>query len=99
VESHAGGHRRWGKTEAFALEKVPPQVVEVAVRAASLIGDGLYGVDLKQSGDRVIVMEVNDNPSIESGYEDKLIKDELYLAVMSYFRTRLDRQRTNGDAK
>ncbi len=96
VESHGSGHRRWGRTEAFPLADVPSKVVDVAVRAASLIGDGLYGVDLKQSGDRVIVMEVNDNPSIESGYEDRLIKDELYLAVMGYFRTRLDRQRRNG---
>ncbi len=97
VESHEGGHRRWGRTETVALGDVPKKVVELAVRAASLIGDGLYGVDLKQSGGRLLVMEVNDNPSIESGYEDAVLKDELYAVIMAYFRERLDRQRRNGN--
>jgi glutathione synthase/RimK-type ligase-like ATP-grasp enzyme len=97
VESHEGGHRRWGRTETVAMGDVPPKVVELAVRAASLIGDGLYGVDLKESGGRLLVMEVNDNPSIESGYEDAVLKDEIYAVIMGYFRERLDKQRRNGN--
>ena len=34
-------------------------------KAASLIGDGLYGVDLKQTDDGVYVIEINDNPNID----------------------------------
>ena len=98
VEGGAGERRRWGRTDTIAIADVPKNVVELAVRAASLIGDGLYGVDLKESAGRLLVMEVNDNPSIESGFEDAVIKDELYLAVMSYFRERLDRQRRNGNS-
>jgi glutathione synthase/RimK-type ligase-like ATP-grasp enzyme len=66
--------------------------VEVAVRAASLIGDGLYGVDVKEIDGRFLVMEVNDNPNVEGGYEDAVLKDELYNAIMRVFVERLDRQ-------
>ena len=84
------GSGRYGRTETVGLEDVPQAVVERAVRAAALIGDGLYGVDLKSSGERVLVMEVNDNPSLEAGYEDRVLGDDLYLAIMRHFRVRLD---------
>ena len=64
-----------------------------AVRAASLIGDGLYGVDLKQVGRAAYVIEVNDNPSIDAGYEDGLLKDTLYERIMEHFVRRLERQK------
>jgi len=67
-------------------------VVELAVRAANLIGDGLYGVDIKEVGDRLLVMEINDNPSIEAGTEDAILKDELYLGIMQSFYDRLERR-------
>jgi glutathione synthase/RimK-type ligase-like ATP-grasp enzyme len=62
----------------------------MAVRAADLIGDGLYGVDLKQSGRGVYLVEVNDNPSLDFGYEDGALGDELYTRVMKVFAKRLD---------
>lgn len=37
------------------------------------------------------MIEVNDNPSIETGLEDKVLKDELYFKIMKVFRDRLDR--------
>jgi glutathione synthase/RimK-type ligase-like ATP-grasp enzyme len=60
------------------------------VRAASLIGDGLYGVDVKEADGGFLVMEVNDNPNIDTGCEDAVLGDRLYLAVMEWFRQRLD---------
>jgi glutathione synthase/RimK-type ligase-like ATP-grasp enzyme len=80
---------------AFAnipVEQAPPAVVETAVRAASLIGDGLYGVDLKETPQGVFVIEVNDNPSIEAGVEDAVLKDELYRTIMESFIRRLDKR-------
>jgi glutathione synthase/RimK-type ligase-like ATP-grasp enzyme len=74
------------------LAEAPTGAVEVAVKAANLIGDGLYGVDVKQSGDRFLVMEVNDNPNLEAGYEDGALKDELYDFVMKSFLRRLEQQ-------
>src|SRR5205085_1390463 len=37
-----------GATIALPIAEVPAHVVEVAVKAANFIGDGLYGVDLKE---------------------------------------------------
>ncbi|MDR3477478.1 MAG: RimK family protein [Gammaproteobacteria bacterium] len=78
-----------GAHETMAIEKAPPKIVKIAQRAASLIGDGFYGVDIKQFGNKVMVIEINDNPSIESGVEDLFLKDELYATVMKYFVQRI----------
>jgi len=86
----ANGRRRSGRVVAVPLPEVPRQVVRTAVRASRLIGDGLYGVDLKQIGRHVHLIEVNDNPSIDCGYEDKLLGDELYARIMRVFAKRLD---------
>lgn len=63
-----------------------------AVQTARLIGDGLYGVDLKQAGNRVLVTEVNDNPNLDAGIEDAVLGDELYLRVLQAFIQRLERK-------
>ena len=81
---------RFGRWEVVPLEDVPAAGVELAVRAAGLIGDGLYGVDLKQLDDRWVVIEVNDNPNVETGVEDMVLKDELYRRVMASFLRRLE---------
>ena len=65
----------------------------MALEAAGLIGDGLYGVDVKQNEDGVYVIEVNDNPNLEAGVEDGQLKGELYSLVMRDFVRRLDRLR------
>ena len=61
--------------------------------ATSQIGDGLYGVDLKQVGDRVVIIEVNDNPNIDWGIEDAYLGEDLYRRVMGEFLRRLERKR------
>ena len=82
--------------ESVAIEDAPPVVVETGLKAASLIGEGLYGVDLKEVGGRVVVMEVNDNPNLDAGYEDGILKDGLYDEVIRWFRVRLDRRGREG---
>ena len=82
-----------GGFETLAVADAPKKVVKTALRAANLIGDGLYGVDLKQTPDGVYVIEVNDNPSIDSDVEDLVLKEALYRRVMDSFRQRLERQR------
>ncbi len=90
IVSRAGGRERYGGWETVAVEDAPRAVVRLAVRAASLMGNGLYGVDIKEVGRKPIVMEVNDNPSLESDCEDEVLGEELYLAIMRVFRERLD---------
>jgi len=82
--------------DTFAIEDAPARMVEIAVRACAPIGNGLYGVDLKQIGDRFLVMEVNDNPSIEAGCEDLIIKDELYDTIMRTILERIERRGGRG---
>lgn len=92
IQKATGETRRvYGKVETFDIAEAPQDVVAVGVRAANLIGRGLYGVDIKEVDGKVMVIEVNDNPNIDGGCEDKFLKDELYLAVMRHFRKRLDR--------
>ncbi len=88
----AEGRKSFGRHETLAAENAPQRIVEQAVRAANLMGRGLYGVDLKEVDGEPLVMEVNDNPSIEAGVEDAVLKDELYLRVMRHFYDRLERR-------
>jgi glutathione synthase/RimK-type ligase-like ATP-grasp enzyme len=81
-----------GAVKTFAVEDAPPGVVDIATRAASLVGNGLYGVDLKEDANGIYVMEVNDNPNIEAGYEDAVLKDDLYRIILEEFIRRLDEQ-------
>lgn len=94
-----GKWRRFGKVEALAPEEIPPPVLEAGVRAAGLLGDGLFGVDVKLLGERVLVMEVNDNPNIDYGYEDRILGEELYARIMRSFLRRLEaRGRERGSS-
>ena len=76
----------------MAVEQAPPEVIKVALKAANLIGDGLYGVDLKQRGNKVYVIEVNDNPNLEAGVEDVYLKEGLYSRVLAEFVRRLEQR-------
>jgi glutathione synthase/RimK-type ligase-like ATP-grasp enzyme len=87
AEAESGGF------ETIAVEAAPKKVVKTALRAAKLIGDGLYGVDLKETRGGVYVIEVNDNPSIDGDVEDKELGMELYRRIMRSFLQRLELQR------
>ncbi len=68
IIKHAGdGQHAEGRTEAVALRDTPPAVLQATVGAARLLGDGFYGVDLKQNAEGVFVIEVNDNPQPQPG--------------------------------
>ncbi|WP_029007660.1 RimK family protein [Azospirillum halopraeferens] len=90
VKHGQNGRAEQGASRTLLVEEAPPEVVETAVKAAALIGDGLYGVDLKQNDRGIHVIEINDNPSLDQGVEDARLKDELYLTVMREFLRRLE---------
>jgi glutathione synthase/RimK-type ligase-like ATP-grasp enzyme len=84
-----------GKSGGFAtlaIHEVPKDVIKTASKAVKLIGDGLYGVDLKQVDGRNVIIEINDNPSIDSGVEDLYLGDDLYRIIMEEFVRRLERR-------
>ena len=91
-DADGNGHED-GRAETLATTLVPDPVMRTALRAARLIGDGLYGVDLKQVGNKAYVIEVNDNPSIDAGVEDRVEGDGLYLTVAASLMRRVERLR------
>ena len=56
-----------------------------------MIGDGLYGVDIKETPEGIFVVEVNDNPNIEHGVEDQAEKDQVWIELTRWFMERVDR--------
>ena len=78
-----------GKTEAMTVGEAPEQVINTALRAANLVGRGLYGADLKQVEDRIYLIEVNVNPNIDAGNEDQVLGEALYREVLGVFARRI----------
>lgn len=79
-----------GRAKAVPLEQVPPAIKRVACAAARLIGDGLYGLDLKEGPQGPVVIEVNDNPDLNRDYEDTAEGDRIYEDLLSWFVKRIE---------
>lgn len=86
----ADGKAEFGMAAAVPLSEVPQNLLAHALAAANLIGDGLYGVDMKMTPRGPVVIEVNDNPNIDAGAEDSVLGDELYRIVLGEMVRRLD---------
>ena len=90
VKHRDNGKALEGDHHTVSLAEAPPAVVDIGLRAAQLIGDGLYGVDIKETPDGIVVVEVNDNPNIEHGVEDQAEKDQVWIELTRWFTDRLD---------
>jgi glutathione synthase/RimK-type ligase-like ATP-grasp enzyme len=73
---------RDGSVESISVDQAPAGLIKTALKATSLIGRGLYGVDMKEVDGKFYVIEINDNPNIDAGIEDKILKDKLYATIM-----------------
>ncbi|TNF00601.1 MAG: RimK family alpha-L-glutamate ligase, partial [Gammaproteobacteria bacterium] len=93
IYQHGDSSIESGDFETLPTYEVPKNVIQAALNATRLIGNGLYGVDIKQSGNRVAVIEVNDNPSIDAGVEDRFLGGELYTLIMQEFLSRMEEKR------
>lgn len=88
----SSNQRFYGRAETLFPEQAPAAVVDLAIRAASHIGKGLYGVDIKEINGQPIVIEINDNPSIDGGVEDAASGNALYETIMRSFYRRLEKR-------
>lgn len=79
-----------GGFDTLPTTEVPSHILHTALAATQPIGNGLYGVDVKEKDGKCYVIEVNDNTSIDRGVEDAYLGDELYHLVMSEFLHRLE---------
>ncbi|MBI1393087.1 MAG: RimK family alpha-L-glutamate ligase [Alphaproteobacteria bacterium] len=90
IRHRADGKMTEGAADTLPVEDAPPAVIDAAVRGARLIGDGLYGVDLKQTDAGVVIIEINDNPNLEFDVEGAVLKDELWRRIINWFSERLE---------
>ncbi|MBQ1784816.1 MAG: RimK family protein [Gammaproteobacteria bacterium] len=81
---------RTGGWDTLPTYEVPRVVLDAAVKAARPVGNSLYGIDIKQGGNKAYVIEVNDNPSIDHEVEDAFLGDELYMLIMQDFLRRME---------
>ncbi len=82
-----------GGFTTLPIPDVPKPVLNAALSAARLIGKGFYGVDLKSRDDKVVVIEVNDNPNVEEGVEDGVLGGALYEKIMQSLVRRVEDRR------
>lgn len=90
IYRHGAKRTDSGSFATLPTFEVPKLVLEAALKATLPIGNGFYGVDVKEVGGKGYVIEVNDNPSIDSGVEDHYLGDELYRAIMAEFLRRME---------
>lgn len=94
VKHDDSGRIQEGSYKTLLIEDAPSEVTQTALAVANLIGNGLYGVDLKQNEMGVFVIEINDNPNIDSNVEDICLGDELYQIIIGEFVRRLEMRKS-----
>ncbi len=90
ITNHNKKTTQHGNSKAFAIHQVDKSVLRIALKAAKTIGNGLYGIDIKVVDNKPIIIEINDNPSIDSDIEDAYIGDQLYTTIMLEFLNRMN---------
>ncbi|NYT11143.1 MAG: RimK family alpha-L-glutamate ligase [Methanomassiliicoccales archaeon] len=80
--------REDGKTSVCTVQcppmsEVSKGLIDVALSASRAVGNGLYGVDIKEVNGEFFVIEVNDNPNIDAGFEDEA-NPEIYSSIVKY---------------
>jgi glutathione synthase/RimK-type ligase-like ATP-grasp enzyme len=70
VRSLIDGKHEWGRVVPIYRRNAPGKLEELAIKITKCVGDGLYGLDIKEIGGEFYCIEVNDNPSFYLGQED-----------------------------
>jgi len=97
IRSIENGTERYGRVEAVRRTDAPPAIVKLALEAAALVGNGFYGIDIKETPNGPVVIEINDNPNLDTGYEDMADGDAIYEDLIEYFVQQIEASR--GDAQ
>ncbi|MCX6685444.1 MAG: RimK family alpha-L-glutamate ligase [Methanoregula sp.] len=86
IQASVNGHIVYCGVESVPSHDMPPRVITLGIEAANAIGRGLYGVDIKNTNGDAYVIEVNDNPSLESG-EDTCYPNVYHTIVSHLMKT------------
>jgi glutathione synthase/RimK-type ligase-like ATP-grasp enzyme len=81
VKSVVDGKHVWGDTVPIFRKNIPKKLEELAIKVSRCVGDGLYGLDVKEVGGEYYCIEINDNPSFYAGLEDGKDRD-LYERII-----------------
>lgn len=84
-------HELEGEFDTVPIDQVPDGVIKTALKATRLIGNSLYGVDIKSIANKHYVIEINDNPNIDANVEDQAVGELLYQQIMTVFLQRVRR--------
>ncbi len=98
IYRHGGPQTDSGQFDTLPIADAPRDVLNAALAATRPIGNGLYGVDVKEKDGKGYVIEVNDNPSIERGIEDRHLGTELYRQIMGEFLRRMEERGVDSGA-
>lgn len=79
-----------GQTQIIDIEDVPDYIIETALKASFLIGNGLYGVDLKEKDGNCVVIEINDCIDIDIPYEIKENDDSVLIEIFKTLMWKLE---------
>ena len=79
-----------GNADCLAIEDVPKKVINMALKSAKLMGKGLYGIDIKVVNNKPMVIEINDNPNIDFGVEDRYYGDLIYTKILNALKAGLE---------
>jgi glutathione synthase/RimK-type ligase-like ATP-grasp enzyme len=90
IYSHNNKGIQSGDSETLPISKIPKHVLASALKISHLVGDSLYGVDLKEKDKKAYVIEINDNPSIDSNVEDAIAGMDLYHNIIHEFVRRIE---------
>lgn len=82
VKSKINGRNVWGETIAVARDSISQELKDICINLSKCVGDGLYGLDVKETKDGYRVIEINDNPSIYLGFEDA-IDNDIYEKIIN----------------
>ncbi|MBX2946964.1 MAG: RimK family protein [Cyclobacteriaceae bacterium] len=93
VNWNAQESSREGNVDCIPVDQAPSGLIRTALKATALIGKSLYGVDMKEADGKFYVIEINDNPNIDGGIEDKILKDKLYSTIMDVFLNKIKADR------
>lgn len=84
-----------GDAQTLDIKDVPLKVLDIALKAANSIGQGLYGIDLKEDEEgNVFLVEINDNPNIDDGVEDLVLGHKLYDTIIDWFINKIEEKKT-----
>ncbi|MFI2743872.1 RimK family protein [Zhouia sp. PK063] len=81
-----------GNADCLPLEKVPKKILKMAIKSAKIMGDGLYGIDIKVFSNEPMVIEINDNPNIDYGVEDAYYGEQIYTAIINALKERITKK-------